>query len=172
MRSRSAERDPVQLRPRGPGSWGHRAARAVVVFPDVRTSRAAHRDVACACMPGCLMATVRRAAPILAVHDLVAAMAHYERLGFAVREYSGGGYAFAVRDGVELHLGVAPEHERHTSSAYLFVDDADELAAAWRAAGVEVHTPEDTEWGQHEGVAVDPDGNVIRFGSPMRHDLG
>jgi uncharacterized glyoxalase superfamily protein PhnB len=46
--------------------------------------------------------------------------------------------------------------------------DADELAAAWRSAGVEVHAPEDTEWGQHEGAVVDPDGNVIRFGSPMR----
>jgi hypothetical protein len=30
-----------------------------------------------------------------------------------------------------------------------------------------VHTPQDTEWGQHEGSVVDPDGNVIRFGSPM-----
>jgi hypothetical protein len=27
--------------------------------------------------------------------------------------------------------------------------------------------PVDTEWGQHEGSVVDPDGNVIRFGSPM-----
>jgi uncharacterized glyoxalase superfamily protein PhnB len=25
----------------------------------------------------------------------------------------------------------------------------------------------DTEWGQHEGAVVDPDGNVIRFGSPV-----
>ncbi|MGO9082755.1 MAG: VOC family protein [Streptosporangiaceae bacterium] len=53
-----------------------------------------------------------------------------------------------------------------TPSAYLFVDDADGLAAAWRSAGVEVHSPQDTEWGQHEGTIVDPDGNVIRFGSP------
>ncbi len=27
--------------------------------------------------------------------------------------------------------------------------------------------PEDTEWGQHEGAVEDPDGNVLRFGSPM-----
>jgi hypothetical protein len=44
----------------------------------------------------------------------------------------------------------------------------DELAAAWRSAGAEVHWPEDTESGQHEGAVVDPDGNVIRFGSPMQ----
>ena len=31
-----------------------------------------------------------------------------------------------------------------------------------------MHGPEDTEWGQHEGALVDPDGNVIRFGSPHR----
>jgi uncharacterized glyoxalase superfamily protein PhnB len=58
---------------------------------------------------------------------------------------------------------------RHWTSggAYLFVDDADDLAAEWRSAGVEVHPPEDTAWGQHEGAMVDPDGNVIRFGSPL-----
>jgi len=30
--------------------------------------------------------------------------------------------------------------------------------------------PQDTAWGQHEGVLVDPDGNVTRFGSPMKGD--
>ena len=113
------------------------------------------------------MATARRIAPIFAVHDLDAALEFYARMGFSVRRYSGGGYGFATRDGIELHLGVAPDGDNRTSSAYLFVDDADELAAAWRAAGIEVHTPEDTEWGQHEGAVVDRDGNVIRFGSPM-----
>ena len=54
-----------------------------------------------------------------------------------------------------------------TSSAYLFVDDADALAAQWSLAGAEVHPPQDTEWGKHEGALVDPDGNVIRFGSPI-----
>ncbi len=58
------------------------------------------------------------------------------------------------------------ESPRH--SAYVWVDDADELAEEWRAAGAEVHGPEDTEWGQHEGALVDPDGNVIRFGSPIQ----
>ena len=54
-----------------------------------------------------------------------------------------------------------------TSSAYLFVDDAEDVAEAWRSAGVHLHSPEDTEWGRHEGAVVDPDGNVIRFGSAM-----
>jgi uncharacterized glyoxalase superfamily protein PhnB len=117
------------------------------------------------------MGTLQRIAPILVVHDLEAAMAYYQRLGFAVRAYAGGGYGFASRDGIEIHLGVVPADDHRTSAAYLFVDDADDLAAAWRAAGIEVHPPQDTEWSQREGAIVDPDGNVIRFGSPMRQQV-
>ena len=115
------------------------------------------------------MATITRAAPGLPVTDLEAAFVHYRRLGFATRTYEGGGYGFLTRDGVELHLGVVPEVDNTGAkhSAYLFVDDADALAEEWRAAGVEVNLPVDTEWGQHEGAVVDPDGNVLRFGSPM-----
>ena len=116
------------------------------------------------------MATLKRVAPIFPVRDLSASLAHYQRLGFATREYEGGGYGYVTRDGVEIHLGVVsddhPSSAKH--SAYLWVDDADALALAWRAAGAEVHLPEDTDWQQHEGAHVDPDGNVLRFGSPMR----
>ena len=112
------------------------------------------------------MGSPQRIAPIFAVRDLDTAMAHYQWLGFTVRAYPGGGYGFAARDGIEIHLGVVPGGDRCTSSAYLFVDNADGLAAAWLSAGAEVHPPQDTEWGQHEGAVVDPDGNVIRFGSP------
>jgi predicted enzyme related to lactoylglutathione lyase len=111
---------------------------------------------------------MERIAPIFAVRDLAVAMDFYERLGFAVRRYPGGGYGFASRRGIEIHLGVVPDGDRRTSSAYLFVDDADRVAADWESAGADVHPPEDTEWGQHEGALVDPDGNVIRFGSPIR----
>jgi catechol 2,3-dioxygenase-like lactoylglutathione lyase family enzyme len=113
------------------------------------------------------MGSLRRIAPIFAVRDLDAAMAHYERLGFATRAYHGGGYGFGTRDGIEIHLGFVPLQDQRVNSAYLFVEDAEELAEEWRSAGVEVHSPQDTEWGQHEGAVVDPDGNVIRFGSPM-----
>jgi predicted enzyme related to lactoylglutathione lyase len=115
------------------------------------------------------MADLKRVAPIFPVRDLSAALAHYERLGFTTREYSGGGYGFATRDGIEIHLGVVADAGPPTTkhSAYLFVDDADALAQVWGEAGVEVHMPVDTEWGQREGALVDPDGNVIRFGSPM-----
>lgn len=94
-------------------------------------------------------------------------MAHYKRMGFATRAYEGGGYGFAARDRVEFHLGVVPEPSLRTASAYLFVDDAAQLAQEWSAAGVHVHPPEPTEWGMNEGSVEDPDGNVIRFGSPV-----
>jgi hypothetical protein len=117
------------------------------------------------------MTTMTRVAPIFAVHDLDAALRYYQGLGFAVRAYAGCGYGYATRDGVEIHLGVVSGGDDRTSTAYLFVDDADELAEAWRSAGAEVHSPQDTEWGQHEGAVVDPDGNVIRFGSPIERTI-
>lgn len=118
------------------------------------------------------MATFTRIAPIFPTRDLHAALEHYRRLGFATREYEGGGYGFVTRDGIELHIGVAPglEQTTFTTTAYLYVDDADALADEWRATGADVRTPEDTEWGQHEGVLIDLDGNIIRFGSPLKVD--
>jgi catechol 2,3-dioxygenase-like lactoylglutathione lyase family enzyme len=119
------------------------------------------------------MGTLKRVAPIFGVSDLGRSLAHYEQLGFAVRPYERGGYGFAARDGIEIHLGVVPDATSRRNAAYVFVDDAGQLAQEWRSAGVEVHDPQDTEWGQFEGAVVDPDGNVIRFGSPMHtHDGG
>src|SRR5579862_4767557 len=110
----------------------------------------------------------QRIAPIFPVRDVAASFVHYERLGFVTRRYRDGDeYGFANREGIEIHLGVAPGAFQ-AASAYLFVDDAERLAEEWRSAGVEVHGPEDTPWGRHEGAVADPDGNVIRFGSPVR----
>ena len=114
------------------------------------------------------MAILKRIAPIFPVRDLGASLEHYRRLGFATREYDKGGYGFATLDNVEIHLGTVPGGASTTpASAYLFVEDADRLAQRWTSAGADVRLPEDTEWGQHEGVVIDPDGNIIRFGSPV-----
>jgi catechol 2,3-dioxygenase-like lactoylglutathione lyase family enzyme len=112
------------------------------------------------------MAVLRQVSPIFSVVDVEASLAFYTSLGFQVRRWSGGGYGFAARDGVEFHLGDG-ERGRGVGSAYVEVDDAAALAIAWRAAGATVHGPEDTPWGMHEGVLVDPDGNTIRFGNPL-----
>jgi len=111
-----------------------------------------------------------RVAPIFPVSDLIAALSYYRGLGFSVRHWHSGAYGFVTFDGAEIHLVVEPDLDTRVdrrSSAYLFVEDADALAQAWLAAGGDVRPPQDTEWGQHEGVLVDPDGNVIRFCSPM-----
>ncbi len=115
-----------------------------------------------------VMAMFERVAPIFGVRDVGAAIEYYEALGFRTRSDEEGIYGFATRDGVEFHLGsLAAGNEWTRTTAYLYVDNADQLAAEWRDAGAEVHGPEDTDWGQHEGALVDLDGNVIRFGSPM-----
>jgi predicted enzyme related to lactoylglutathione lyase len=117
------------------------------------------------------MPPLKRIAPIFPVRDVELSLEHYRKLGFRTRVYEQGGYGFATRGRIEIHLGTVAEGTPTTpSSAYLFVEDADELAQAWTAAGVIVNGPEDTEWGQHEGVVIDPDGNVIRFGSAIHPD--
>jgi catechol 2,3-dioxygenase-like lactoylglutathione lyase family enzyme len=110
-----------------------------------------------------------RVAPVFPVRDVTASLDYYRGLGFRAREWSGGGYGFITFDRAEIHLGEEPDLDARPdrrSTAYLFFEDADALAQTWFAAGADVRLPEDTEWGQREGVLVDPDGNMIRFGSP------
>jgi predicted enzyme related to lactoylglutathione lyase len=120
-------------------------------------------------VPGTVAAVMfERIAPTFPVRDVDAALDFYGRLGWDVRRYAGEDeYGFASREGVEIHLGGIADRDHHPATAYLYVTDADALAAEWRAAGAEVHGPEDTPWGQHEGALVDPDGNIIRFGNPI-----
>ena len=114
---------------------------------------------------------LRRCAPVFVTTDLGRALDHYKRLGFAVEAYQNGDdYGYACRDGSEIHLAKveAIDHSTTTSCVYLWVDDADSLHAEWAAAGVKgrLHPPARTDYGLNEGAHVDPDGNLIRFGSP------
>ena len=108
-------------------------------------------------------------APVLPVADLGAAVDRYRRLGFEVTEYAAGGYAFARRDSVYLHLSELADVDPATSvvSAYLYVDDAAALHAEWAGAdaGGRLIAPTATDYGLNEGAYVDPDGNLLRFGS-------
>jgi predicted enzyme related to lactoylglutathione lyase len=106
--------------------------------------------------------------PWFAVADVERAVAHYQRLGFTT-SYHDETYAFAHRDDLTLHLAhIDNPSQASTSVLYLHVDDADELAAEWRTAGVLVVGPVDCDYGKREGSHSDPDGNLIRFGSPIR----
>lgn len=110
-------------------------------------------------------------APVLPVSDLAAATAHYRSLGFEVEVYEGAPYGFARRGAVQLHLSEVHGLDPATSltAAYLYVDDADALAAEWERAAVggRLVAPVDTDYGLREGAHVDPDGNLLRFGSSI-----
>jgi hypothetical protein len=116
------------------------------------------------------MASLQGIAPIFPSADLDATRAHYEALGFEVQVH-GGGYGTAARDGVRIHFrhtaGPSPLPER--GAAYIAVDDADALHAEWRAAGVgDTSDLFDPGFGVWEAAHTDPDGNLLRFGSPLR----
>jgi uncharacterized glyoxalase superfamily protein PhnB len=111
--------------------------------------------------------------PVFRVIDVALAVEHYQRLGFKT-EYHDATYAFASFGSLTVHLARDPavwpgyQPDRHmTSVLYLHVEDADRLAAGWRAVGVTVTGPRDEDYGKREGQHVDPDGNLIRFGSPI-----
>jgi catechol 2,3-dioxygenase-like lactoylglutathione lyase family enzyme len=114
------------------------------------------------------------AAPVLVARDLDEALERYRRLGFEVSAYTdpGGGsgyYGYARRDAIQLHLAHVHDLDPRTNlvAAYLYVDDADAVYDAWTAAGVQgrFHPPSDTDYGLREAAYVDPDGNLLRFGS-------
>ncbi len=106
--------------------------------------------------------------PIFAVSDVARSRDHYERMGFTTSEHDET-YAFAHRGDLTIHLArMEAPPTGSLGSLYLHVNDADALAEAWRLAGLEVTGPGDTDYAKREGSHVDPDGNLVRFGSPLR----
>jgi Ser/Thr protein kinase RdoA (MazF antagonist) len=108
--------------------------------------------------------------PILPVRDLGRALSHYDSLGFTTKAYEDGdAYGFADRDGIGLHLAAEAGHDPtiNAGEAYLYVEDADALYAEWRRPGVGGVTRPvgDTPYPMREGSHIDPDGNLLRFGS-------
>jgi predicted enzyme related to lactoylglutathione lyase len=107
--------------------------------------------------------------PIFRVADVARSVDHYTRLGFETSHHDES-YAFAHRDNdLTIHLALSDgEAGVGIGSLYLHVDDADQLAEDWRKAGVDVTGPQDFDYGKREGSHTDPDGNLVRFGSPLR----
>ena len=116
----------------------------------------------------------RQFSPIFPVRDLAAALAHYTSLGFETLAHAGGAdYGFANRDGTGLHLAAHPDHgHQHSAEAYLYVRDADALYAEWSRPGIggETRPVGLMEYRLREGSHTDPDGNLIRFGSPAEDE--
>ena len=105
------------------------------------------------------------------MRDLSNALAHYESLGFVTHaDHNGDQYGFANRDGVGLHLAASSEPSGSApGSAYLYVGDADAVYEEWSRADIAGHTypVAATAYKMREGSHTDPDGNLIRFGSPI-----
>ena len=106
--------------------------------------------------------------PCFRVVDVDRAVGHYKRLGFRT-DYHDQTYAFAHRDHLTIHLAHDDNPIHHSAMLYIHVDDADALATEWRTAGVDVSDPVDFDYGKREGTHTAPDGNLIRFGSPIHH---
>ena len=111
--------------------------------------------------------SLQSVAPVFSTTDVAAWLEHYRGLGFAVEAFDAT-YGFAARGDVELHVALNPDHDpaRTAGCAYVAVDDADLLALEWAAVprGRTV-APVDTDYGTREGAHIDPDGNLLRFGS-------
>jgi catechol 2,3-dioxygenase-like lactoylglutathione lyase family enzyme len=115
-------------------------------------------------------------APILRVANIGRAVSFYcSVLGFRKDfQYSNGphgpDYAGVSIDGHALHLSTFPGDGPGRTATYFYVDDVDGHYAAFREAGLSddavVFEPTDQTWGQREVYVRDPDGNVLRFGSP------
>ncbi|HEY0716883.1 MAG TPA: VOC family protein [Streptosporangiaceae bacterium] len=113
-------------------------------------------------------------APGLPTTDMDRTVEHYGRLGFTFSAFGsasadGAGFTIAERDGIELHFALKPDHDpaRTTTWIYLYVDDADQIAAEFTAAGAELkRSPHDTVYRMRELALIDPDSNLLLFGSP------
>lgn len=119
-----------------------------------------------------MTARIESASPIFSSPDVAAWLAHYRRLGFEVDAHDGEAdpvYGFAELNGASIHVSKNPDHDpaKTAGAAYLYVDDADALWRLWRDKPGRNVEPVATDYGLLEGAHIDPDGNLMRFGSPL-----
>lgn len=108
-------------------------------------------------------------APVFSTSNLTRWLDHYQALGFTVSSYNDE-YGFARLDDVEIHVSMNPDHDpaKTAGCAYLRVEDADAVRARWSwVDGGRGPPPVSTEYGLREGGHIDPDGNLLRYGSPI-----
>lgn len=110
---------------------------------------------------------LRSVAPVFSTIDVARWLEHYRGLGFEVEAHDDE-YGFARLGPIEIHVSRNPDHDPRTTAgcAYLDVDDADIVWRQWSTApgGKDVE-PVDTDYGIREGGHIDPDGNLLRYGS-------
>jgi uncharacterized protein len=114
-------------------------------------------------------------APGLPTTDMARTVEHYGRLGFTFAApgsaaVADADFAIAARDRIELHFALKRDHDpaRTATWVYIGVDDADELAAEFAAAGAaQGRMPRNTDYKMRELAHIDPDGNLLLFGSAL-----
>jgi len=126
--------------------------------------------------------TVTRAVPIVKVSNIPVALEFYcSTLGFVIDfryEASADGpwYAGVSRDGCQIPLSTFAGDGVLGTATYFYVDDVDALHRAFRQAGLKLPAnpespvddgPVNQTWGMREFYVRDPDGNTLRFGSPV-----
>jgi len=113
----------------------------------------------------------RNVAPVISVRDLDAALDRYRCLGFSTDLEDGPRYGFAHRGDISLHLIEWSDHDPARTGAhlYLYVSNADALYAEWSNAEIEgeLGELEDTPYGLREFAFRDPEGTLLRVGSPV-----
>jgi uncharacterized protein len=116
-----------------------------------------------------------RVAPGMPTTDMARTVEHYGRLGFTFStpgapSVVGADFAIATRDDIELHFAVKSDHDpaRTATWVYIGVESADAISAEFTAAGAGPDRPVYvTDYGMRELAHIDPDGNLVLFGSPV-----
>ena len=103
------------------------------------------------------------------VVDVARSVNHYAKMGCEI-SFHDGTDAFAHRDrDLTIHLTKRKDDiQTGGGSLYIHCESPNQVADEWRKAGLEVTAPKDENYGKREGSHTDSDGNLIRYGSPLR----
>jgi hypothetical protein len=109
-----------------------------------------------------------RAAPGMPSRNIKRTIEHYARLGFSATRTTDE-FAILELDGIELHFALKPDHDpaRTATWIYIRVKDVDAFYRDMKAVGVGLKEPHDTDYGMREIPHVDPDNNLVLFGSTL-----
>lgn len=116
------------------------------------------------------MVSMTRLIPMLPVRSMLASVAFYAKLGFAVENRNDGwGWAMLRFDEcrlmVDQSINQNPRQPRDTV-LYLYPDDVAAYHAQIRKNGIELPDLDVTFYGHHEFRLDDPDGNRLWIGKP------
>lgn len=115
-------------------------------------------------------------APVLPMRDVEVTARFYERLGFTRQRRYETGYLVVASGWMELHFFHHSDCDPLTSiaGAFIRVTDVDAVTAGFGAhvpadprGTPRFLPPEPRPWGMRQAVLVDPDGNLIQFGTPL-----